>query len=76
MAANTPGAEIPKVPAPPAFGTDSNVWCNDNSLEEANSTFIGGRDDAKERLTNVLSEATDPVYAAPPADDAALSRYD
>ena len=75
-AADSPCAEISEVLSPYAFGIDNNVWCNDNSLEGATSTFISGRHNAEERLTDVLSEASDPVCAAPAAGDAAVSRYD
>jgi hypothetical protein len=75
-AADSPSAEISEVLSPAAFGIDDNVWCNDNLLEGATSTFISGRHDAEERLTDVLSEATDPVCAAHTADDAAVSGYD
>ena len=56
------------------FGMDDNVWCNDNLLEGATSTFINSRHAAEEHLTDVLSEATDPVCAAPAVDDATISR--
>jgi hypothetical protein len=64
-------AETSDVPSPEPFMT---VWCNDDSLESATSTFISDRPDTEELMTNVLSEATDPVCAAPNADDAAVSR--
>jgi|SRR6266487_3448561 len=71
-AADSPSEEISEILSPDAFGIDNNVWCNDNSLESATSIFISDGPDTEELMTNVLSEATDPICAAPSADDAAL----
>jgi hypothetical protein len=75
-AVDSAGAATSGVLSPDPFGINNNVWCNDNSLECAASTFISGRLDAEELMPKVLSETPDPVCTAPTVDDVAVSMYD
>src|SRR5436190_7978435 len=63
-AGDSPSGETCDGLSPDPFVINDNVWCSDGSLEGATSTFISGRHAAEEHLTDVLSEATDPVCAA------------
>ena len=73
-AADIPSAEISEVLSSDSFGINNNVWRNDNSLESAATAFVNPRPEGEELRMKVLSEPTDPVCAAPTADDAAVSR--
>ena len=73
---DSPGAETCDVLSPDPFAINDNVWFNDRSLEGAAPTFVDRQPDGEEFVTKVISENTDTVYAAPIADDTAVSKYD
>jgi len=73
---DNPGAETCDVLSPDPFVINDNVWFNDNSIGGVAPTFVDRQPDGEELVTKVVSETTDPVYAAPTADDAAVSTYD
>ena len=73
---DNPSAETCDVLSPDPFAINDNVWFNDDSLKGAAPTFVNRQPDGEEFVTKVISENTDTVYAAPAADDTAVSRYD
>ncbi len=54
------------------FEINNNVWFNDNSLEDAASTFVSGPTETEETITGALSQTTDPVCSGPNVEDAAV----
>ncbi|HMJ26021.1 MAG TPA: hypothetical protein VK475_09345 [Pyrinomonadaceae bacterium] len=56
------------------FGTNDNVWLNDNSIEGVDPTFINGPPEVEESRTKPLSQTTDTVSAAPTVQDASVSK--
>ena len=54
------------------FGTNDNVWLNDNSIEGVDPTFINGPPEVEESRTKPLSQTTDTVSAAPTVEDASV----
>ena len=54
------------------FEINNNVWFNDNSLEDAASTFVSGPTETEETITEALSQTTDPVCSGPNVEDAAV----
>jgi hypothetical protein len=73
---DSPSAETCDVLTPDPFAMNDNVWFNDNSLKGVAPAFVDRQPDGEELVTKVVSETTDTVYAAPTADDAAVSTYD
>ena len=73
---DSPGAETSEVLSAERFGINNNLWCNDNSLEGAASTFINRPRDAEELIPKVLSQTTEPICTVPSVDDTAVSTYD
>jgi len=71
-AADSPSTEISEVPSPAAFGIDNSVWCNDNSFEDAASTFVSGPLETEETITEALPQTTDSICSAPNVEDAAV----
>jgi hypothetical protein len=50
--------------SPDPFEINNNVWFNDNSLEDAASTFIDGPPETEEAITEALPPTTDLVRSA------------
>jgi hypothetical protein len=73
---DSPGAETFDGLGSDPFGTNDNVWLNDNLLEGVTPAFINAPPEAEERITKALPQPTDSVDTAPTADEAAVSRYD
>jgi hypothetical protein len=54
------------------FVTNDNVWFNDNSFEDAASTFVSGPLETEETITEALPQTTDSVCSGPNVEDAAV----
>ena len=73
-AADIPSAETSEVLSSDSFGINDNVWCNGDSPECVNHTFINDPPEAEEPITKAFPQTTDTVCTAPTGDDAAVSR--
>jgi hypothetical protein len=54
------------------FEINNNVWFNDNSFEDAASTFVSGPLETEETITEALPQTTDSVCSGPNVEDAAV----
>ena len=73
-ATDIPSAETFEVLSSDSFGINDNVWCNGDSPECVNHTFINDPPEAEEPITKALPQTIDTVCTAPTGDDAAVSR--
>lgn len=71
---DSPGAETFDGLGSDPFGTNDNVWLNDNLLEGVTPAFINAPLEAEEPIIKAFPQTTDSVCTAPPVDDAAVSK--
>jgi hypothetical protein len=69
---DSPGTETSDGLTSDPFEINNNVWFNDNSPEDAASTFVSGPPETEETISEALPQTTDSVCRGPDVEGAAV----